>query len=75
VLNVQTGKDRSKDEPGDFEFHNLAVDQASIDLVYALPDEESHDLKERIESRKGLRQLTYMKELGMGHDRYELVEL
>jgi hypothetical protein len=51
----------------------LAVDQASIDLVYALPDEESHDLKERIESRQGLRQLSYMRELGMGNDRYELI--
>lgn len=53
----------------------LAVDQASIDMVYALPEEESHDLKERIESRKGLRQLSYMKEQKMGNDRYELVEL
>ncbi len=53
----------------------LAIDQASVDLVYALPDEESHDLKERIESREGLRQLSYMKELGMGHDDYELVTI
>ncbi|HEY5999024.1 MAG TPA: DUF362 domain-containing protein [bacterium] len=53
----------------------LAVDQASIDLVYGLPDEELHDLKERIESRQGLRQLSYMKELKMGNDRYELVAL
>ena len=53
----------------------LAIDQASVDLVYALPDEESHDLKERIESREGLRQLSYMKELGMGNDDYELVTI
>lgn len=53
----------------------LAVDQASVDMVYALPEEEAHDLKERIESRKGLRQLSYMKELGMGNDEYELVTL
>jgi uncharacterized Fe-S center protein len=51
----------------------LAVDKASIDMVYRLPEAELHDLKERIESRKGLRQLTYMKELGMGNDRYELI--
>ena len=38
----------------------LAVDQASIDMVYKLPEAELHDLKERIESRKGLRQLSYM---------------
>ena len=53
----------------------VAVDQAAIDLVYGVSGEESHDLKERIESRKGLRQLTYGKELGLGHDKYELVDL
>lgn len=53
----------------------LAVEQASIDMVYQLPEAELHDLRERIESRKGLRQLSYMKELGMGSDRYELVTL
>ena len=34
----------------------LAVDQASIDLVYALPQALKKDLVERIESRAGLRQ-------------------
>jgi uncharacterized protein len=53
----------------------LAVDQASIDMVYKLPEAELHDLKERIESRKGLRQLSYMKELKMGKDQYELITL
>lgn len=53
----------------------LAVDKASIDMVYALPEEESHDLKERIESREGLHQLTYLKEMGMGNDTYELKEI
>lgn len=51
----------------------LAVDQASVDLVYALSPEQRHDLVERIESRSGLRQLTYMKELGLGNDQYELI--
>lgn len=51
----------------------LAIDQASIDMVYRLPEAELHDLKERIESRKGLRQLTYMKELRMGRDQYEIL--
>jgi len=51
----------------------LAVDQASIDMVYKLPEAELHDLKERIESREGLRQLSYMKEMKMGNDQYELV--
>ncbi|MGI6006491.1 MAG: DUF362 domain-containing protein [Ruminococcus sp.] len=53
----------------------LAVDQACIDLVYALRPEDHHDLVERIESRHGLRQLTYMKELHMGNDRYQLIDI
>jgi uncharacterized protein len=53
----------------------LAVEQASIDMVYQLPEAELHDLKERIESRKGLRQLSYMKEMKMGNDQYELIKL
>lgn len=53
----------------------LAVDQASVDLVYALPEGQRRDLVERIETRSGLRQLTYMKELGMGNDQYELITL
>ena len=53
----------------------LAVEQASIDMVYRLPEAELHDLKERIESRKGLRQLSYMKEMKMGNDRYDLITL
>ena len=53
----------------------LAADQASVDLVYALKPQEHHDLVERMESRHGLRQLTYMKELGMGNDRYALLDI
>jgi uncharacterized Fe-S center protein len=51
----------------------LAVEQASIDMVYKLPEAELHDLRERIESRKGLRQLSYMKEMKMSNDKYELI--
>lgn len=51
----------------------LAVDQASVDMVYALPEKDRQDLVERIETRSGMRQLTYMKELGMGSDSYEIV--
>jgi hypothetical protein len=43
--------------------------------MYQLPEVELHDLKERIESRKGLRQLTYMKELKMGNNQYDLITL
>ncbi|MCD7868692.1 MAG: DUF362 domain-containing protein [Clostridiales bacterium] len=53
----------------------LAADQASVDMVYALKEQEHHDLVERIETRHGLRQLTYMKELGMGNDCYTLIDI
>ena len=53
----------------------LAVDQASVDLVYALNPADNKALTERIETRHGLRQLSYMKELGMGNDRYELIDV
>ena len=53
----------------------LAADQASVDLVYNLDDKRTADLIERIESRQGLRQLSAMKELGMGNDKYDLISL
>ena len=53
----------------------LAIDQACIDIIYAMTAEEHHDMVERIETRHGLRQLSYMKELGMGNDRYVLIDL
>lgn len=53
----------------------LAVDQACVDLIYAMTESEHRDMIERIESRHGLRQLSYMKELGMGRDRYVLIDL
>ena len=53
----------------------LAIDQACVDIIYAMTAEEHHDMLERIESRHGYRQLSYMKELGMGHDRYVLIDL
>lgn len=53
----------------------LAIDKASIDLVYSQPEAQRHDIVERIESRGGLRQLEYMKTLKMGNDDYELIKL
>ena len=53
----------------------LAADQASVDLVYALKDSDHKDLVERIETRHGLRQLSYMKEMHMGNDRYHLINI
>ncbi len=51
----------------------LAIDKASVDMIYALPEQVRAHMVERIESRSGLRQLSYMKELGMGSDQYELI--
>ncbi len=44
-------------------------------MVYSLPEADHQDLSERIETRAGLRQLSYMKELGMGNDKYIIVDL
>jgi len=53
----------------------LAADQACVDLIYALNADDRKAMVERMETRHGLRQLSYMKELGMGNDRYILIDL
>ena len=53
----------------------LAIDQACVDLIYAMREDENHALVERIETRHGHRQLSYMKEMGMGNDKYILIDL
>lgn len=53
----------------------LAIDKASVDMIYALPEKTRAHMVERIESRSGLRQLSYMKELGMGNEDYELIKV
>ena len=53
----------------------LAADNACIDMIYALPGDGGKAMIERVETRHGLRQLSYMKELGMGNDKYVLVDL
>ncbi|MBQ1319386.1 MAG: DUF362 domain-containing protein, partial [Solobacterium sp.] len=52
-----------------------AIDTASVDLIYAMCEADHHDLVERIETRHGHRQLSYMKELGMGNSKYILIDL
>ena len=52
-----------------------ALDQACVDLVFAMGEKYNKDLVERMTSRHGFRQLTYMKELGMGNDRYKLIDI
>ena len=53
----------------------LALDQACIDIIFAMNDKDGSAMRERIQTRHGLRQLSYMKELGMGNDRYELLDI
>ena len=53
----------------------LAIDQACVDIIFAMKEEENAAMVERITSRHGLRQLSYMKELGMGNDKYVLIDL
>lgn len=53
----------------------LAIDQACVDIIYAMTAEEHAAMVERMETRHGLRQLSYMKELGMGNTRYKLIDL
>ena len=53
----------------------LACDQASVDLIYALSPKDQAALVERMSSRRAYRQLSYMKELGMGNNRYKLIDL
>ena len=53
----------------------LAADAACMDLIYNLPEGGGKALIERVESRHGLRQLSYMKEIGLGNDRYTLIDI
>ena len=53
----------------------LAADNACVDLIYSLPEGGGEALQKRIESRHGHRQLSYMKEMGMGNDRYTLIDI
>lgn len=53
----------------------LAADQASVDMIHAMSEKDRHALVERMETRHGYRQLSYMKEMGMGNDRYVLIDV
>ncbi len=53
----------------------VALDKASVDLVYAAPEKERRHLVERIESRNGEYQLIYAEKLGLGSQKYNLVKL
>jgi uncharacterized Fe-S center protein len=51
----------------------VALDRASVDLVYASPDEGKKHLIEKIESRNGTLILADTERLGLGSQKYELV--
>jgi uncharacterized Fe-S center protein len=51
----------------------VALDQASVDLVYAAPD--GKDLIERMESRHGIHTLEHAEAIGFGNRTYELIHI
>lgn len=53
----------------------VAVDQASVDAVYASPDAGKAALIERMESRNGIHTVEAAAALGLGSREYELVDL
>ena len=78
-LSVDCDCDGNPDEP---DMHDigilasadpLAIDQAAVDLVYAMPDSES--LVARVESRNGLHTLDAAEAIGLGSRIYNLVNL
>lgn len=52
-----------------------ALDTACVDLIHAMTENDKKALWERMQTRHGFRQLSYMKELGMGNDKYILIDL
>ena len=56
-------------------FDILAVDNACVDAIYNLPNGGGKAMIERVETRHGLRQLSYMKEIGMGNDLYTIIDI
>jgi uncharacterized Fe-S center protein len=76
-LSVDCDCDGNPDEP---DMHDigmlasldpLAIDQASIDMIYTAPDSAS--LRKRIESKQGLHTLQAADEIGLGSRNYRLV--
>lgn len=53
----------------------VALDRACVDAVYNSPDPGKADLIERIESRHGTHTLEAAEALGVGTQKYELIEL
>ncbi len=53
----------------------VAVDKASLDLVYNSEDKGKERLIARIEDRHGIRTVEHAEELGIGTTNYELIEI
>lgn len=53
----------------------VAIDRASVDLIYAAPEDQRKDLVSRIENLNGTHLLDYAEELGLGSQKYELVNI
>lgn len=53
----------------------VALDRACIDMVHSSPDPGKVHLIERIDSRHGTHILDYAEQLGLGTQRYRIVEL
>lgn len=53
----------------------VAVDKASLDLVYNSEDQGKERLIARIEDRHGIRTVEHAEELGIGTTNYELIEI
>ncbi len=52
-----------------------AIDNACVDLIFAMNEKDNHDFVERMSSRNSFRQLTYMKEIGLGNDKYKIIDI
>jgi len=53
----------------------VALDRASVDMVFNSTDPGKDDLIERINSRHGTHILDYGEQLGIGSQKYKIVEL
>jgi len=54
----------------------IALDKACVDLIYTKTDSvKSAPLRQRIESRHGMHLLNYAEELGLGSQKYELINI
>lgn len=53
----------------------VALDKACVDLIYAADSQKNASLRKRIESRNGIHTLEYAEALGLGSQKYELINL